>query len=787
MMMGSIVGHGPKTEEVVMKQNREGLPTAILEDKRFFELYGSEKENTPTGWSNPKNWKTIDEIPEDKNFGFVVASKDSNYLFIDFDHVIVGTKMCDFAKEIYQKITRYGETYTEQSMSGTGMHMICDLGDYADDFDPVSNSKDGIIVQMDPTEYDRLPKEQKALVPKVELFYRTGGRYAYLTGRNNRVIEVAKDETAAAMFRELLKIRRECHEKYRKTDSFSADPEGDEHLKADAETLEKAKEALKYISAADYEPWIQIGQACRNIGLPFEVWDEWSQYTNMITGELYPNYDPEETQKKWKSFLGHSKWNAGTIFRNAKKNGYEAEDDDQEQDWSYNLSAWNREHPGEKFDPDVHGWDAAREAGKRAREADKRFDEGLKAHKAELAQKANENGSETASEAEVTPPEEPASLTDLFGESALVDVIADYKNEIPEKKWVIEGICTEGECAIISGSSKSGKSYLMTNLAITAARGWKWLNRFQCKKSRVLYLNGENSLDDARERFHACFDAMGVIPGDCEQITMVCADGMMQSIETIKGTLIDEIRKNQYGICILDPLYCFYSGSEVDEQDAKRFVSSIKEVCRKTGTVVVCVHHHSKGAMMYSNASSRASGSGMLQRAFSTLLDVSEVPNSDDLSTIPDGQRAYELSGQPRQAPMFKINLIFDFPRWYEDQAGAIPDNAMNKGRTAKARQKNKNIQKSEEIKTMLPNVVIETFEQHAKEGDQGEYVTVADVVAVFKDHGIDVTEKPIKNKIRDGFAPGARLDHRAGRTGLIWREPFERIPKRRVEPEWGA
>ena len=459
-----------------------------------------------------------------------------------------------------------------------------------------------------------------------------------------------------------------------------------------------------------------------------------------------------------------------------------------QENWSYNRKAWIEEHPGERFDPVEHPkqWEEAREAGKRAREADKRFDEGLAAHKAELAQKAKENGSGTVSKAESTPqdpeaPEQPASLTDLFGESALVDVIADYKNEIPEKKWVIEGICTEGECAIMSGSSKSGKSYLMTNLAITAARGWKWLNRFQCKKSRVLYLNGENSLDDARERFHACFDAMGVNPEDCEQIKMVCADGAMTPIDSIKGTLIAEIRKNQYGICILDPLYCFYAGSEVDEQDAKRFVSSIKEVCRETGTVVVCVHHHSKGAMMYSNASSRASGSGMLQRAFSTLLDVSEIANTEDLVPILDGQRAYELSGQPRQAPMFKINLIFDFPRWYEDQAGAIPDNAMNKGRTAKARQKNKNIQKSNQVRELLPQVMQETVEDNGKHDDYGDYVTLGDISAMFMQHGVEISERALSSKIDDGLAPGYRRDSRDGMKRLVRKVEWQEIAADRV------
>lgn len=43
---------------------------------------------------------------------------------------------------------------------------------------------------------------------------------------------------------------------------------------------------------------------------------------------------------------------------------------------------------------------------------------------------------------------------------------------------------------MISGASKSGKSFLLMQLAIALSEGGKWLG-FQCKKSKVLYVNLE--------------------------------------------------------------------------------------------------------------------------------------------------------------------------------------------------------------------------------------------------------------------------------------------------------
>ena len=422
--------------------------------------------------------------------------------------------------------------------------------------------------------------------------------------------------------------------------------------------------------------------------------------------------------------------------------------------WKYNVRAWEAEHPGQKFNSDVTGWDAAEDAGERARGAGKRFD-AVPDPFAGVPEPPTDEGS-------------PENLEDIFGQAAIVDVIADYGAVIPEKNWTVRGIVTAGECAIISGASKSGKSYLMTELAICLASGRAWLDTFPCRRTPVLYLNGENEINDARERFQMVMGGLNVRPESCERIQMVCADGMMKSIQSLQQVLISEIWHGNYGAVILDPLYCFYQGSEIDEADAKAFVSAIKGICRETGAALFCVHHHSKGAGFYKNASSRASGSGMLQRAFSTLLDVSEV----DADNLPEGVRGFEFSGQPRQAAGFKKNLLFDFPVWRYDAQGLLPDNAKNKARTAAARANNPNMVKSEDIKRVLPEVINRAFKRAGKKDEDGSYITLGDVVDEFREHlavSVKVSETTIRRRLQDGVA-GFRKDETEGKKRFIRR-----------------
>lgn len=310
-------------------QNRDGLPDAIIEEKRFFEMWGADKTATPEGWNKPENWRYIDDIPEDRSFGFAICN-NTDFLFIDGDHVRNPKtgKLIPWVQEAYKRLTKAGDTYTEISQSGTGFHMVCDLGDFADCYPAQSNGYNQVIIQMDPREYKRLSKEERDKIPKIEFFYHTGGRYALLTGKHKKLYQVAKDEVSASIFNELLAIREEFHQKYANKD-FADMHNGGPKFEIDDATRKRILEALPYIPAScSREEWVHIGIALFNCGFEFEVWDEWSKYSDQKNGVLCDKYKEEETPKTWKSFFNTpSKWNAGTIISMAKENGYKTKRD----------------------------------------------------------------------------------------------------------------------------------------------------------------------------------------------------------------------------------------------------------------------------------------------------------------------------------------------------------------------------------------------------------------------------------------------------------------------------
>ncbi|MCR5594817.1 MAG: AAA family ATPase [Lachnospiraceae bacterium] len=127
--------------------------------------------------------------------------------------------------------------------------------------------------------------------------------------------EIVIGETSAEIFRVCLKMIDECH-----GDKAPAYIEKASTIKCnlDGATKEAILDALNYINPDDRDTWIHVGMAIYNIGLPFDLWDNWSKGS-----DKYNDGRDESTSDKWNGFIrSKSRWNAGTIFRLAKDSGW---------------------------------------------------------------------------------------------------------------------------------------------------------------------------------------------------------------------------------------------------------------------------------------------------------------------------------------------------------------------------------------------------------------------------------------------------------------------------------
>lgn len=137
--------------------------------------------------------------------------------------------------------------------------------------------------------------------------------------------------------------------------------------------------------------------------------------------------------------------------------------------YSYALKAWKEENPGKDFDRDVVSWDEVREAGRRAKEADKRFDEGFSAW-----QKTKQTATQDFDQVSQNPPE--TSVRNLTKVINVGDYLKDnvfdsdiaYFKKYKDRKIGFENVdkylTLYPGVACLGGASSLGKTTFAVNL-----------------------------------------------------------------------------------------------------------------------------------------------------------------------------------------------------------------------------------------------------------------------------------------------------------------------------------
>ena len=256
---------------------------------------------------------------------------------------------------------------------------------------------------------------------------------------------------------------------------------------------------------------------------------------------------------------------------------------------------------------------------------------------------------------------------DLPPDSTLADVWNDMP---PLKDELIPGVLRVGHKMLLAGPSKSGKSFLLINLAISIAEGVDWLG-MKCKQGKVCYVNLELDSASCYRRFKEIYEKRGLEPKHLKDLTVWNLRGKSAPMNRLAPILIHRFKEKKYAAVIIDPIYKVITGDENNATEMSEFCSYFDQVATDMGVSVIYCHHHSKGATSkYANAADRSSGSGVFARDPDAILDLREL----NVSGLTEKYRAgypnacetltgWELAGTLREfAPMKSRRIWFDYP-----------------------------------------------------------------------------------------------------------------------------
>jgi hypothetical protein len=175
----------------------------------------------------------------------------------------------------------------------------------------------------------------------------------------------------------------------------------------------------------------------------------------------------------------------------------------------------------------------------------------------------------------------------------------------------------------VGGGSKSFKTWIMLDLALSVACGVSWLG-FNTTKARVLYCNLEIQSEFMQDRIKAIEKAKEITnqPGDMDIWNL---RGHAAPYDVIVPMILERIKEKDYGLVVLDPIYELYGDTDENSAgDMAALMNELERLAVKSRAAVVFGAHYSKGNQANKESIDRVSGSGVYGRDPDSILNFTK-------------------------------------------------------------------------------------------------------------------------------------------------------------------
>lgn len=197
-----------------------------------------------------------------------------------------------------------------------------------------------------------------------------------------------------------------------------------------------------------------------------------------------------------------------------------------------------------------------------------------------------------------------------------VDFVAATYEPSPE---LIKGLVHQGTKVVIGGGSKSFKTWVQLDAAISVAYGLPWLGH-DCIPGRVLFVNLEIKAEFFQARVKKICESRG-IQQCAARLDIWNLRGYAAPYRIIIPKIIERIKDAGYSLVVLDPVYKLYGNTDENSaSEVGQLLNELERVCVETGAAILFGAHYSKGNQAAKESIDRISGSGVFARDPDSIL-----------------------------------------------------------------------------------------------------------------------------------------------------------------------
>jgi len=165
-------------------------------------------------------------------------------------------------------------------------------------------------------------------------------------------------------------------------------------------------------------------------------------------------------------------------------------------------------------------------------------------------------------------------------------------------QWLIEGIIQKGANGLVIARPKSGKSFLVADLAMALASGQSWLGFFTPQRTRVGLVSREDNGSLTQWRVKKMRGPRKLTAADLDGWFYINAKGMSPKImldnDLEVKALIEDLRKYRTEFLIMDVMRVLHSANENDNTEMQRVIDVLNQIQDSTGVSICLVHHDNK-------------------------------------------------------------------------------------------------------------------------------------------------------------------------------------------------
>jgi len=240
--------------------------------------------------------------------------------------------------------------------------------------------------------------------------------------------------------------------------------------------------------------------------------------------------------------------------------------------------------------------------------------------------------------------------------------IGELVEKYPKMKPVlIHGFLRRGETMNIIAPPKTGKSWLVTDLALSVATGREWFG-FPCEKGKVLIIDNELHPETSANRIPKVIQARGIdLVKVRNDIFVDNQRGRLSNIEELSN-YIEQLKPMGFRLIIIDAFYrAMPKGTDENDNGT---VAGIYNLIDKYAAALDCafvlIHHTSKGNQSLKSVTDVGAGAGSQSRASDAHVILRRHKE----------QGVVVMDSVVRSFPSVKpICLRWDWPLWNRDDS----------------------------------------------------------------------------------------------------------------------